>query len=147
MGCDYATTRGVRPGMTVAQATALLDVSVVVRPHEPEQDAAALQVLARWCLRFTPRVMAEPSATGSGELILDMTGCDRLYRGPHRMVEAVVTPLRRLGLTVRAALGVTRAGAAALARCDRSAVCLAASLDELRQRLERSGRGVGLGGG
>ncbi len=136
MGCGCAASRGVRAGMTVAQATALLDVSVVVRPHEPEQDAAALQALGRWCLRFTPRVMAVPSAAGNGELILDMTGCDRLYRGPHRMVEAVVTPLRRLGLTVRAALAVTRAGASALARCDQSAVCLAGSLDELRQRLD-----------
>ena len=138
MGCEYAQSRGVRAGITVAQATALLDRAVLMRSHEPERDAAALQALARWCLRFTPRVapVASAGSPGGHGLILDMTGCERLYRGPHRMVEAVLGGLRRMGLTVRAALAPARAGAEALARADRSAVCLVRSVDELHVRLD-----------
>ena len=69
-------------------------------------------------------------------LVLDMTGCGRLYGGPHRMVEAVVKPLRAMGLTVRAALAPTRAGAWALAWADRSAVCVVRTLGELHARLD-----------
>ena len=150
MGCGYALSRGVRPGMTVAQATALLDAAVLARPFEPEQDAAALQVLARWCLRFTPRVMAVArhssvagrhtsgfASTCGDQLVLDMTGCDRLYGGRHHMAEAVVAGLRRLRLNLRAALSVTRAGAAALAQADPSQVCVALSKQELWYRLDR----------
>lgn len=162
MGCDYAAQRGVRQGMTVAQATALLDRAVLVYPQQAEQDGVALLALARWCLRFTPRVMAThhgsnlagatPRAragaragvgagvgAGAYGLVLDMTGCDRLYGGTHLMVEAVVDGLRRLRLTVRAALAPTRAGAWALAQSDRSAVCLVQTRDELQLRLDGLG--------
>ncbi len=148
MSCEYACGRGVRPGITLAEAVALLDRREVARRHEPGRDVAALWALARWCLRFTPRVapvMAGGLPSGYG-LILDMTGCDRLYGGPHRTVEAVVDGLRRLGLTVRAALAPTRAGAEALSRGDGSAVCLVGSLDELRARLDGLGvAALGLG--
>ena len=132
MGCGYAASRGVRPGMTVAQAAALLDRPAVLREHGPAADAAALQALGRWCLRFTPRVAVEARAG----LVMEMTGCERLYGGPHRMVEAVVKPLRAMGLTVRAALAPTRAGAWALAWADRSAVCVVRTLEELYVRLD-----------
>ena len=133
MGCGYAMSRGVRPGVTVAQATALLDRPAVLRKYEPGADAAALQALGRWCLRFTPRVMVQRERRG---IVLDMIGCGRLYGNPHRMVEAVVRPLRAMGLTVRAAVAPTRAGAWALARADRSAVCVVRTFEELHTRLD-----------
>jgi protein ImuB len=137
--CAVAAGRGVRPGMTVAQATALLDRPAVLLAWEPEQDVLALQALARWCVRLTPRVMPILGRGSSHGLMLDMTGCDRLYGGPHRMVELCVGTMRRLRLDASAALAPTRVGAQCLARGDRSPMCVAEHLAEMRLRLESLG--------
>ena len=61
LGCECAIAHGVKPGMSVAHAKALLGGCVVHKwLHDPEADAAALERLAAWATRFAPLVMADP---------------------------------------------------------------------------------------
>ena len=52
-----AVRAGLTPGMPLADGRAVVP-DVVVRPADPEGDALALERLARWADRFTPRVHA-----------------------------------------------------------------------------------------
>ncbi len=101
--------------MTSAQAIALLpgpDPELI--DHAPHADAAALAAIARWCQRLGPVVAADPP----DGLLLDLTGCERLHGGVHRMARTVTGRLARLGLELHAALAPTLGGAWALARYD-----------------------------
>ena len=53
--CDLARAAGVRPGLSLAQARALCP-TLTHADHDPAKDAKALEALARWMTRFTPRV-------------------------------------------------------------------------------------------
>ncbi|MFP4222793.1 MAG: DNA polymerase Y family protein [Phycisphaeraceae bacterium] len=111
--CLRAAERGVEPGMTLAHARALLGRGAVeVTPFEPERDAAGLEALARWTLRFAPIAAADPP----DGLLLDVTGCERLYGSEKRLLEHVMRAVETLGLTVRAAVAPTTHCARALAR-------------------------------
>src|SRR5262245_31761334 len=57
-----AAARGVRPGMPLAEARALLDGADPPAQYEsfdPPTHRAALDQLAEWCLRFSPLVGVE----------------------------------------------------------------------------------------
>ena len=112
--CMQAAAAGVRRGMTLAHARALLpnDLAVQVESAASERDAAALQRLARWALRFSPTVAPDPP----DGLLLDITGCQRLFRGEKRLVERLAESVRRLGLTARLATAPTLGCAWAVAR-------------------------------
>ena len=59
--CRLAQAAGVRPGMSVAHAHALLkDGTPRVIVHEPPRDASALRALAEWAVRFSPVVAPDP---------------------------------------------------------------------------------------
>lgn len=110
--CDIAQARGVKPGMTLAHARALLPTDALIAPFTPEQDRAALSRLARWALRFAPVVTPDPP----NGLLLDIAGCAHLYGGEERMLEAVLGSLKALGLYARGAIASTFGCAWALAR-------------------------------
>lgn len=112
--CEKAQAVGVREGMKLSHARALLSPNdeACVLPHEPQHDATALETLARWAQRFTPQVAADPP----DGLLLEMTGCERLYGSDGSMIERIVRSVQRLGLTVRAALAPSVGCAWALAR-------------------------------
>ena len=112
--CGMAARAGVRQGMTIAHATALLpaEAEVVVRDHAPMEDSAALLALARWAVRFSPTVgVDEPDG-----LILDVTGCQRLWGGDERLAELVAESIARLGVNVRVAIAPTIGAAWGVAR-------------------------------
>ena len=100
--------------MSVAHATALLPAAarVVLRDHAPVEDAAALLALARWAVRFSPTV-APDDPDG---LILDVTGCRRLYGGDEALAELVASSIRSLGLDARVAIAPTIGAAWGVAR-------------------------------
>lgn len=111
--CPVAVAAGVRCDMTVAHARALLPGSPVhCHRHDPEGDAAALEALARWALRIAPRVAPDPP----DGLLLDISGCERLYRSESRFMNMVANSLEWLGFTVRAACAATNACAWGMAR-------------------------------
>lgn len=93
---------GVRPGMTLAHAQAVLP-SAVFEGHDPSADAASLDMLARWAVRFSPRVGID---TPNG-LFLDITGCERLFRGEGNLLNRLVHAMQEAGLSVHAAVAST----------------------------------------
>jgi protein ImuB len=65
-----AAAAGIAPDQALADAQALCP-TLVLRPADPEADAALLEQLALWCLRWTPLV----AVNGRDGLWLDITGC------------------------------------------------------------------------
>ena len=115
--CERARAAGVRPGMTVADARALIRSDAVrIEQHNPQRDGASLDSLARWATRFTPSVAPDPP----DGLLLNVTGCLRLFRGERRMLRLVASGVERLGLACRVALAPTYGAAWALARYSES---------------------------
>ncbi len=99
--------------MPVAQARALFDVGRVrVEPYEPTRDAAALRSLAAWAHRLSPRVSLDPP----DGLLLDLTGCERVFGGEDRWASRALHQLTRLGVCARAAVAPTFRCAWALSR-------------------------------
>ncbi|QDU65881.1 Y-family DNA polymerase [Engelhardtia mirabilis] len=122
--CGVAGRCGVRPGMTVAGARALLaGTDCHVEAHEPEREAAALAALGRELWRFTPRVAARPP----DGLLLDVAGCERLFGGERPLLEAAVGHVRAFGFGARAAVAGTAAAARAVARFGPQALAQVAS--------------------
>lgn len=97
--------------MTLADARALLPGLAAVAA-DPHGDARTLAALADWCIRFTPWVAVD----GDDGLLLDVSGCARLFGGEAALLARVAAAVRRLGFTVRAALADTPGAAWAAAR-------------------------------
>jgi len=113
--CPRAVRAGVKPGMTLAHARALLprrDGEPQVLEHDPPCDRQALARLARWATRFAPNAQAD----GDDGLLMDVTGCDRLYRGERNLLGQLLDALARLGFTATAVIAPTFGAAWALAR-------------------------------
>lgn len=111
--CERAEAKGVRVGMSLAHARALLKgAQIGERPFTPVEDARRLRRLARWAQRFSPVVAAdEPDG-----LLLDMAGCEELFGSDERMVALVDAALAHWGLPARLALGPTIGCAWAVSR-------------------------------
>jgi protein ImuB len=111
--CRRAAASGVRIDMTTAHARALLQSDdVIIADHEPERDEAALAELAAWCIRFTPTVAVDPP----DGLLLDITGCDRLYRGERNLLARIASDFEQLRIAARLAIAPTVGAAWACAR-------------------------------
>lgn len=111
--CSAAARAGVHPSQPAAHARALVaEKCARIERFDPRADRAALQALAHWAIRISPRVAPDPP---SG-LLLDITGCDRLYKSETRLLRSVHRSLARLGFQSRLAAAPTFAAAAALAR-------------------------------
>ena len=130
--CEQAAVCGVRQGMTLSHAKALLpNDQVLIKSHQPQRELVALQALARWALRFSPIVAVDPP----NGLLIDITGCERLFHGEQRLLEIITTTITRLGLGNRLASASTFACAWAIARFGSSDRILVPSGDE-RKALE-----------
>lgn len=115
--CESALAAGVRAGMTLAHARALLpEGGVRVEELRAQQSEAALRSLAAWAVRYSPVVAPDPP----DGLLMDVSGCERLYGGEEKIVAMVAEGVRRLGLRVRAAVAPTVGCAWAVARYGRS---------------------------
>lgn len=118
--CSHAAQRGLRPGITLAQAQATVP-TLLHFAHEPERDAAFLHRLADWAQRFSPLV--EP--VSPCVLLLDITGCQRLLGPDEQIAAQAVAGLARLGLPACAAAADTIGAAWALATAGRERICVA----------------------
>ncbi len=108
--CPAAARRGVRPGLTLSQAQALVP-DLLVLGHDPLRDRLALRRLARWAIRLSPIV--EPREPDT--LLVDITGCARLFGGERRLAQEALTGLAGQGFRARAAIADTVGAAYALA--------------------------------
>lgn len=115
-GCRRAQAAGVAPGFSLAYARALLPprdaARLIVADHQSDAEARALRALAIWANRFSPRVAVDPP----DGLLLDITGCDRLFRGEDRLADQLHAAITRLGFAARFAIAPTIGAAWAFAR-------------------------------
>lgn len=99
------------PGLLLTDARAACP-KLRVLPATPEEDARALEALALWCTRWSPRVAVD----GPEGLMLDVLGCAHLWGGEAGLLAAVGRAFERLGLEHRAALADRRLSARIWAR-------------------------------
>nr|WP_246514210.1 DNA polymerase Y family protein [Neoroseomonas soli] len=112
-----AEAEGLEAGQALADAQAILP-EVMLVPGDPAGDAAALERLALWALRFTPLV----GKVGEDGLVLDITGVEHLFGGEVALREEVLTRLARMGLSAVGAVASTAGTAVALVRAGWSGV-------------------------
>ena len=102
---------GLRVGMPATKAQALVK-ELVIHHADPVADAAALERLAVWALRYSP-VVASDDPDG---LIIDASGASHLHGGEAAMLADMIARLEGVGISARAAITDTRGAAHALAR-------------------------------
>lgn len=104
---------GARAGMALAQARALFPLGAVrIAPHDLARDRRAIRRLAVWAHRLAPTVSVEdPDA-----LLLDVTGCARVWGGEPRLARHARLALADLGVRARIAIAPTFTAAWAMAR-------------------------------
>jgi len=115
--CEAARARGVRPGITLAEARALCP-ALTHDDYRPDKDLKSLESLARWMARFSPAVAVEPPDA----LMLDVTGSERLFRGMDRLARLASEAVARLNFAHGIAIAPTPGAAWALASFGRGGV-------------------------
>jgi protein ImuB len=109
---------GLRPGMTVARAQALVP-DLTVREAELEADFATLEKLGLWALRlYSPLVAIDPP----DGLVIDATGAAHLHGGEEAMLHDMVARLATAGITARVAMADSWGAANAFARATSKSV-------------------------
>ncbi|MBR0648223.1 DNA polymerase Y family protein [Roseomonas terrae] len=108
---EAAETAGLETGQTLADAQAILP-EVVLVPEDPAGDAAALERLALWAMRFTPLV----GVVGLDGLVLDIAGVEHLFGGEAALHAEMRGRLSRQGLSAVVAVAGTAGTALALVR-------------------------------
>jgi protein ImuB len=110
-----ASRAGLVRGQALADAKALEPVLKTVAA-DPEGDRRALTGLARWCGRFSPWTAPDPGDPGLDGVLLDVTGCARLFNGEDRLIAELLEAVRGLGHEAYAAAAPTIGLAWGLAR-------------------------------
>lgn len=125
---EAALANGVRPGMTLAAAYALVH-TLRVRQRDPLCEADALRALAAWAGQFTPNVTIED---GAG-LLLEVSGSLKLFGGIAPILRELRSGCSELGFTAALACAATARAAWWLARSGKETI--AAHIDELPAKL------------
>jgi protein ImuB len=103
-----------------------------VIPYDPARDRAAMQKLAEWACRYSPIVGVDgcsvehpcPQTSTPAErrdfcpdgLVLDISGCERAFKGEERLAFLIATDLRRMGFECRVGIGPSIGAAWAASR-------------------------------
>ena len=111
---EKARWRGVRSGMSLAEAQALVETAVVL-PHDAEADIQELRSLAALCDLYSPFVGLELT-NGSHCLMLDISGCGPLFGGESGLARRLVIDLAERGYFAHVAVANTIGAAWAIAR-------------------------------
>jgi len=99
---EAALLAGIRPTMPLTEARAVAP-SVMAAPHRPEEDRRVLDALAAWAECLSPVVQPDPPDS----LLVDVTGCQPLFRGESNLLRVAVEGIRRQGFSVRGAIADT----------------------------------------
>ena len=110
-----AAACGLVPGQALADAKAM-EPGLRAAPAAAEADRRALTGLARWCGRVSPWTAPDPGAPGEDGVLIEATGCARLFGGEDRMLAGLLADVRGLGFTAFAAAAPTIGLAWGLAR-------------------------------
>lgn len=106
-----ATGLGLFAGQKAADAAALVP-ELDSADYDPSGDAAALEALCDWCVRFSPAVAVD----GLDGLFLDIAGVSHLWSGEAAMAADLIARLAANGIPARAAVADTAGAAWALPR-------------------------------
>lgn len=106
-----ARAAGLRVGTPASKAQVLVPI-LQSFDLDASGDAAALDRMALWCLRYAPIVAADPP----DGLIIDTTGADHLHGGEEAMLQGLVSRLAASGIDARVAVADTWGAAHACAR-------------------------------
>jgi len=109
---DAARAAGLKPGMAVAQAQALVP-ALAIQDASLNEDAAALEKLALWGLRLFSPLVAVDAPDG---LVIDATGTAHLHGGEEAMLNNMVARLAAAEIRARAAVSDSWGAAHAFAR-------------------------------
>jgi protein ImuB len=107
---DSAERLGLSSGVALAQVRAM-HPGIEAIAEDSEADAALLETIADWCLRYTPLVACDPP----DGLLLDISGCAHLYGGEHALVADLASRLETAGFAYRIAIAGTIGAAHAAA--------------------------------
>ena len=97
-----ALSKGVHPGMVVADARAMIH-GLQVSDDQPGIEQKVLKNICLWCIQFTP-VVAIDLPDG---IILDVTGCTHLWKGETPYINDITRKLKNFGYNVNAAISDT----------------------------------------
>ena len=109
--CPDASALGLAPGMTLADARALI-LDLAVAEMDESADRHFLKRLGQHCIGWSPRVSLDPP----DGITIDIAGVDHLFGGERGLASEVEEAMARIGLTVRLAVASTAEAAQALAR-------------------------------
>jgi protein ImuB len=87
-----------------------------VHAADPAADAAALDRLALWAMRYAPLAAPWDAASGADGLFIDITGAAHLHGGEAQLLADLARRLHTFGLATRLAVAGTAGAAWALAR-------------------------------
>lgn len=134
--CNEAARRGVRVGLSLAEAQALIDPRVRARHGDPwveglspERDLRALHALGQWVMgRFSPLVALDPP----DGLFVDVAGTERLFGDEEALCRGILGAMHRLEIGARLAVADTVGAASAVARFGRTPREIVPGGDEAR---------------
>lgn len=106
-----ARLQGIRPGITVADARALVP-DIILEDYQENSEVLLLRELGEWCIRFSPIVAID----GTDGLLIDLTGCSHLWKGEVPYLRDLLDRLKTKGYQVRGAIACSRGTAWAIAR-------------------------------
>ncbi len=107
----------MRVGQTVAHSQALVP-NLHIATALPDQDAAALVELARWCIGYSPVVAPDPP----DGIWIDIAGSSALFGGEQKLLADLIRRLSAQGIHARASVADTPGAAWAMARYGSHAV-------------------------
>jgi protein ImuB len=141
--CASCAAAGIRPGMTIAEAKALCPAARVAL-FDAARSRQAMDLLAKWAIRFSPVVMVDRAPSGrfppAGDdplpegLLLDVTGEAHLFGSEHLLLSEIAARLQCIGFTARLAIAPTVGAAWALARFGPHALAVVGE-DQLQKAL------------
>ncbi|MEL6715320.1 MAG: DNA polymerase Y family protein, partial [Planctomycetota bacterium] len=134
--CNEAARRGVRVGLSLAEAQALIDPRVRARSGPPwveerseSRDLRALHGLGNWLMaRFSPVVALDPPDA----LLVDVAGTERLFGEEDALCRALLRAMHAFALGARIGVADTPGCALAVARHGRTPRTLVESGEEAR---------------
>jgi len=99
---DAAEKLGLLSGLALTQARAM-HPNIATVAEDAEADAALLESIADWCLRYTPLVACD----APDGLLLDISGCTHLYGGEHELIADLAARLENAGFVYSIAIAGT----------------------------------------
>jgi len=106
-----AARLGIQPGMSLSAAHALC-AKLQARPRDPAREARSLAGVAAWATQFSPTV----SLASTDEVLLEISGCLRLFGGARALAGRIRAGLAELGYHATVTLAPTPTAALLLAR-------------------------------